>query len=136
MYPLSSRFPSSMASLKKECALDFNMALREPAFIIPTLLFPLMFYFFFGLLFGQQGMNGQMPTFLMVTYGVFGIMSPALFGFGASVANDRDKGWLAVKQVSPMPPVQFMFAKLYSAMVFACAIIIGLFCLSCVGIGK
>lgn len=121
--------PNSISSLKKEFNLDFKMALREPAFIVPTLLFPLMFYVFFGLLFNKGGMGGQMPTFLMVTYGVFGIMSPALFGFGASVAMDRDKGWLAVKQVSPMPPLQFMLAKLFSAMLFACAIIVGLFSL-------
>ena len=132
MNQLISSFPSSFRSLKKEFSLDFNMSLREPAFIVPTLLFPLMFYVFFGLLFSQKGMDGQMPTFLMVTYGVFGIMSPALFGFGASVAMDRDKGWLAIKQVSPMPPLQFMCAKLFSAMVFACAIIVGLFCLGAI----
>jgi len=117
MYQLTSILPISLDSMKKEFSLDFKMALREPAFIVPTLLFPLMFYVFFGLLLNKSGFGGQMPTFLMVTYGVFGIMSPALFGFGASVAMDRDKGWLAVKQVSPMPPLQFMLAKMFSDVV-------------------
>ncbi len=119
--------PVSLNSMKKECRLDFLMLVREPGFILPTLLFPLVFYVFFGLLFGKSGLSGQMPTFLMVTYGVFGIMSPALFGFGASVAMDRDKGWMAIKQVSPMPPIQLLLAKIMSAIVFAAFIVFGLF---------
>lgn len=132
MSQLTAFLPNSLDSMKKEFQLDFKMMLREKAFVFPTLFFPLMFYVFFGLLFGKTGLGGQMPTFLLVTYGVFGIMSPALFGFGASVAMDRDKGWLAVKQVSPMPPLQFMLAKLFSAMVFASVIIVGLFFLGAV----
>lgn len=125
-------FPLSFESMKKEFKLDFLMSVREPAFVLPTLLFPMMFYLFFGLLFGKSGLNGQMPTFLMVTYGVFGIMSPALFGFGVSVALERDKGWMAIKQVTPMPPLQLMLAKMTNAMTFASIIIICLFFLGAV----
>lgn len=116
----------NILSLKKESFFELNLALREPAFIIPTLIFPLMFYVFFGLLFSQ---GGQMPTHLMVTYGVFGIMGPSLFGFGANIASDRDKGWLAIKYVSPMPPLQLILAKLFNAAIFASAVIFGLFIL-------
>ena len=116
-------------SLSKEFVLDFKMTLRDPAFTLPTLLFPLMFYLFFGLIFKNKGMEGQMPTYLMVTYGVFGIMSPALFGFGANVAMERDKGWLAIKQVAPMPPMQYLLAKLTTASVFAIIVVLGLFLL-------
>ena len=43
-----------ITSLKRESMLELKLAFREPAFIIPTLLFPFMFYVFFGLLFGQS----------------------------------------------------------------------------------
>lgn len=129
---MTRSFPETLDSLKKEFQLDFLMTMRDLGFVIPTLLFPIIFYIFFGLLFSRQGLSGQMPTFLMVTYGVFGIMSPALFGFGASVAVDRDKGWFAIKQVSPMPAFQFVLAKLATALIFASVIIICLFLLGAV----
>ncbi|NRA84641.1 MAG: ABC transporter permease [Gammaproteobacteria bacterium] len=115
-------------SFKHEFLLDFKMAIREPSFILPTLLFPIMFYVFFGLFFSGLGGGGQQSaTYLLVSYGVFGVMSPALFGFGASVASERDKGWLAIKQISPVPAWQFMLAKLVSSLVFSTIIISTLF---------
>ena len=35
---------------------------------------------------------------LLATYGVFAVMGPAIFGFGAGVANEREKGWLDIKR--------------------------------------
>ena len=52
---------------------------RVPGFVIPTLVFPAMFYVFFGVLFGR-GDATKTATYLLATYGTFGIMSPALFG--------------------------------------------------------
>jgi len=118
-------------SFKHELLLDIKMACREPSFFIPTIAFPLMFYIFFGLLFSDMG-KGQTSTYLLVSYGVFGIMSPALFGFGASVASERDKGWLALKQLSPVSPWQYIFAKLLNALLFGIIIVIGLFTLGAV----
>jgi len=118
-------------SFKHELLLDIKMACREPSFFIPTLAFPLMFYVFFGLLFSDMG-KGQTSTYLLVSYGVFGIMSPALFGFGASVASERDKGWLAIKQLSPVSPWQYIAAKLFNALLFASVIVVGLFTLGAV----
>lgn len=114
----------NLSSLKQESRFELALSLREPAFMLPTLTFPAMFYIFFGLLFNQ---GGQMPAHLMVTYGVFGIMGPALFGFGANIAMDRDKGWLAIKSVTPMPPLQLILAKSFSAAVFASLVILTLF---------
>jgi len=122
-----------LTSLKRESILELKLAVREPAFIIPTLLFPFMFYIFFGLLFGRADADPQsskhIASYLMITYAVFGIMGPSLFGFGANIAMERDKGWLAIKQVSPVPAFQLMFAKLTSALLFAFIIILGLFAL-------
>ncbi|MCG7532008.1 ABC transporter permease [Psychrobium sp. MM17-31] len=119
------------SSFVHELTLDIKMALREPSFIWPTLAFPLMFYVFFGIVFSDHGGQNS-STYLMVSYGVFGIMAPALFGFGASVASERDKGWLAIKQISPVSAWQYMAAKLVNAIVFSLVIVIGLFTLGAV----
>ena len=61
-----------------EAKTEFLKAFRMPAFSIPSLIFPVMFYVFFALVFNRGGMGGQMPTYLLATYGVFGIMGPCL----------------------------------------------------------
>ncbi len=110
-----------------EAKTEFLKAFRMPAFTIPSLIFPVMFYVFFGLIFNRNGMGGQMPTYLLATYGVFGIMGPALFGFGVGVAIEKDQGWLALKQCSPMPISAYFFARIFTAMQFALIIVLSLF---------
>ncbi len=46
-------------------------------------------------------------------------MSPGLFGFGVTVAIDRERGWLTLKRALPMPPGAYLAAKLAMAMLFA-----------------
>jgi len=103
---------------------------RTPAFAIPTLLFPLMFYVFFGVIFAGRGPSLAMPTYLLATYGVFGIIGPALFGFGVGVANERDTGTLTLKRATPMPVSAYFLAKLVMSIICAALIVAGLFILA------
>lgn len=94
--------------------------LRAPSFVLPTLLFPPMFYLLFAvLLFRDRGSGFEANVYLLATYGVFGVMSPGLFGFGVTVALDRERGWLALKRALPMPPGAYLASKLAMAMLFA-----------------
>ncbi len=115
----------------REAGFQFWELVRMPGFSLPTLAFPTMFYIFFGLIFGHGG-SGNMPTYLLGTYGTFGIMAPALFGFGVSVAMERERGILAMKRVAPMPPMAYLFAKAAMAMLFALIIVQLLFVLGAV----
>ena len=115
-----------------EAKTEFLKAFRMPAFSIPSLIFPLMFYVFFGLVFNRQGMSGEMPTYMLATYGVFGIIGPALFGFGVGVAIEKDQGWLALKQCSPMPISAYFFARIITSMQFALIIVLSLFIIGAV----
>jgi ABC-2 type transport system permease protein len=101
---------------------------RVPGFAIPTLVFPAMFYVFFGVLFSRNN-SGQIATYLLATYGTFGIMSPALFGFGVGTAVERGLGWLRLKRATPMPPLAYFTAKLAAALVFAALVVLTLFAL-------
>jgi ABC-2 type transport system permease protein len=118
-----------------EARYGFLALARTPAFTVPTLLFPLMFYVFFGVIFGARGPSLAMPTYLLATYGVFGIIGPALFGFGVGVANERDAGTLTLKRATPMPVSAYFFAKIAMSLVFGAAIISGLFALSAYAAG-
>jgi ABC-2 type transport system permease protein len=101
---------------------EFLRLLRAPAFAVPTLLFPPMFYLLFAILFVGPHSDFQARTYLLATYGVFGIMAPSLFGFAVAVALDRERGWLTFKRALPMPPGAYLCAKLAMAMLFALVI--------------
>lgn len=112
----------------REAGFEFGELMRMSGFALPTLLFPTMFYVFFGLIFSTSGSN-QVATYMLATYGTFGIMAPALFGFGVHVAMERERGILALKRIAPMPPMAYLFAKAAMAMLFALVIVLMLFLL-------
>lgn len=108
----------------KEAKYELLKLLRMPAYALPTLLFPAMFYILFGLVFGTKNSDGgiHMPLYLVATYGTFGVIGAALFGFGTGVATERGQGWMLVKRASPMPPMAYIFAKTVACTTFGLGI--------------
>ena len=102
-----------------EAGYELLRQLREPAFVLPTLLFPTAFYLLFGVMLTGNAANAQ---YMLAGYGVFGIMGAALFGFGAGLAQERERGLLQLKRALPAPPGGWMLGKMVAAMAFAAAI--------------
>ncbi|QBB69930.1 ABC transporter permease [Pseudolysobacter antarcticus] len=120
-----------IASYALEVRYEFIRLLRTPSFAVPTLLFPAMFYVLFGVLMGGHSSgDNPMAHYLLATYCVFGVMAPGLFGFGITVATERERGWLALKRVAPMPAGAYLGAKMLMAMLFAFLIFVTLAILS------
>jgi ABC-2 type transport system permease protein len=114
---------SLMRCYALEAKHEFVRLLRAPSFALPTLIFPPMFYLLFAVLFGNRGGGDfHANVYLLATYGVFGVMSPGLFGFGVTVAMDRERGWLTYKRALPMPRGAYLAAKMAMAMLFAAII--------------
>jgi ABC-2 type transport system permease protein len=91
--------------------------LRSPGFLLPTLLFPAVFYLMFGVLLG--GGRPEQARYLLAAYSTFGVMAPGLFGFGVSLALERDGGLLTLKRALPMPPAAYLLGKTVMAMLVA-----------------
>ncbi len=102
--------------------VEFLKALRTPAFSVPTLFFPIMFYCLFGIMLGSLRGNGGLAQYTLATYGVFGTMGPGLFGFGVSLAIEREQGLLTLRQALPQPPGSYLFARAVMAMLFVAII--------------
>jgi ABC-2 type transport system permease protein len=111
-----------------EARLEFVKLLRLPAFVVPTLAFPVLFYVFFGLSM-KNGGPISLATYLIATYGAFGVMGAALYGFGVGVAAERGQGWMLLKRASPMPPGAYFAAKIFMSVVFGGLIIAMLYTL-------
>jgi len=110
----------ALASYALESKFEFLRVLRTPAFAAPTLMFPPLFYLLFGILLNRG--NAGAAHYLFATYSVFGVMAPSLFGFGVGVAIERERGWLALKRVAPMPPGAYLISKMAMAMLFVAII--------------
>jgi ABC-2 type transport system permease protein len=110
--------------LALESRCELVKLVREPAFALPTLGFPALFYLLFGVGFGRQSVGPvTMATHLVASYGAFGVMGAALFGFGVGVAVERGQGWLLVKRATPMPIAAYFGAKLVMSVAFGAAIV-------------
>ncbi len=120
--------PNLLRIYALEARLEFMKLLRMPAFAIPTLTFPVLFYVFFGLTM-KFGGPISMATYLLATYGAFGVIGASLFGFGVGVAVERGQGWMLLKRASPMPPGAYFAAKIAMSLLFGSIIIAMLFTL-------
>ncbi len=97
--------------------------MRNPGFMLPIMLFPAMFYLLFGVLMAKSN-GADAARYLLASYGVFGVMSPGLFGFGVSLALERDGGLLTFKRALPMPPGAYLLGKMLMAMAAASVVIL------------
>src|SRR6201998_4724591 len=126
------RSPAHTAAIYlKEAKYAFLKNLRLRMYSASVLSFPIMFYVLFGLVLNAHEAIGGMrvPTYLIATYGTFGVMGASLFGNAAGLASDRGLGWLQVKRASPMPPFAYFVAKVITSMVFSAVIVLVLFTL-------
>lgn len=109
-----------VAAYFNDMRFEFTKMLRTPAFAVPTLVFPAMFYVLFGVLLSKNDPTNGISAFARL--GVFGTMAPGLFGFGVSLAFEREYGLLRFKQALPMPPGSYLLARMAMALLFSCVI--------------
>ena len=117
--PLRRVLGAYLAEARSECL----RYLRAPSFLLPVVLFPTMFYLLFGIVMNHAA-DPHALTYLLASYGVFGVMSPGLFGFGVSLAMERDNGLLTLKRALPMPPGAYLLGKMLMAMLAAGVVIL------------
>jgi len=77
-----------------------------------------MFFVLFGVVMGSARGNGQQSLYAFASFGVLGAMAPGLFGFGVSLAFEREQGMLLFRQAVPMPSGSYLLARMVMAMIF------------------
>jgi ABC-2 type transport system permease protein len=110
----------------KEAKYEFLRSLRLRAYSLSVMGFPVMFYTLFGLLMNRQDTiaGWHAATYLLASYGTFGVMGASLFGTAGALAAERGLGWLQVKRASPMPPGAYFFAKIFKSILFSAAVVL------------
>ena len=92
---------------------------RSPAFVAPFLLAPVALYLLFAVVIIGSSERQPPPWYLFTGFATFGIMGPGLFGFGISLATEREQGLLTLRRALPMPPIAHLLAKMAMAMLFS-----------------
>ena len=98
--------------------------LRMPAYLLPTLCFPVLFYLMFGVVFAR---SAETATYLLATYGTFGLLGATFFGLGVGLAVERGQGWLLLKRATPMRPQLHFAARILVASAIGGVVILLLF---------
>lgn len=100
--------------------------LRAPAFAGPFLALPVGLYLLFGVvLFGAAiAKDPKAAVFIFMGFSIFGVMGPGMFGFGITIASEREQGLLKLKRALPMPPAASLIAKMLMSMLFAAIVMI------------
>ena len=117
-----------------EAKSEFLKLARMKTYAMSTILFPLMFYSFFGLAMAPHAPAGRMSMsrYLLATYGAFSVMGATLYAFGVGVAVERGLGWLQLKRASPMPVAAYFLAKAAVSLGFGAIVITLLFTMGAV----
>jgi ABC-2 type transport system permease protein len=102
--------------------------LRAPAFAVPFLILPVALYVFFGVVMiggsPATGANPNVATYLFMGFSVMGVMGPGMFGFGVSIALEREQGLLTLKRALPMPPAAYLLSKMCMAVLFSAIVML------------
>jgi len=123
--PISQPAGAGLGVYVAETRYELIKISRMPSYYIPTLAFPVLFYVMFGLLLGTRQSAGSvsLSTYLLATYGAFGVIGASLFGFAVSISTERGYGWLQVKRASPMPPAAYLLAKTMASLLFSMLVV-------------
>lgn len=130
--------PRVLSLLGAQIKAELRSAARVPEYVIGTVGIPVLLFAMFGLTqVDQPAGDGDVSVGALMVASMlsYGIVSLAIFSFGAEVAQDRGKGWLRRLRATPMPMWAYFAGKLVAAVVFA-LLICGLIFLLAVGPGK
>jgi len=122
--PLSLAMPRGrvIGAYLQEMRSEIVRYLRNPGFVLPTMLFPTVFYLMFGVFMASKN-SADASRYLLAAYGTFGVMAPGLFGFGVSLAMERETGLLTLKRALPMPPFAYLLGKMVMAMLISAGVL-------------
>lgn len=124
MPELAPRLP--MLTMQTRC--EFVRLWRQPAFSMPSIALPLMFFTLFGLpRIGEEIAGVAAGPYLLATFGAVSMTSVMLFSFGVGVAAERGGKIDVLMRAAPLPPSIHLAARVLTALAFGVIILSILF---------
>jgi ABC-2 type transport system permease protein len=104
----------TLAVYFREARAQIVATWRTPQFLIPSVALPLLFYGVMGL--GLSKGREEVAHFMLANYVIFAAIAPAMFGFGAGVAAEREAKLIELKQIAPLPAGGYLAGRLAAAL--------------------
>jgi ABC-2 type transport system permease protein len=108
-----------LASLRAHIWLVLAELLRIPAFVVPTIAFPAMFFALFTMQYARS--NAAAADFMMLSYVAFAVIGVTLFQFGVGVSSERGRPWERYLRTLPVPVTARFAARIVAALLFGAA---------------
>ena len=109
----------TLAVYAREARAQIVSTWRTPQFLIPSVALPLLFYGVMGL--GLSKGREEVAHFMLANYVIFASIAPAMFGFGAAVAAEREARLIELKQIAPLPAGGYLIGRLAGALALVAA---------------
>ncbi|ADG11201.1 ABC-2 type transporter [Caulobacter segnis ATCC 21756] len=109
----------TLAIYGREARAQILSTVRTPQFVIPSVALPLLFYGVMGL--GLSKGREEVAHFMLANYVIFAAIAPAMFGFGAAVAAEREAKMIELKQIAPLPAGGYLVGRLAAALALIAA---------------
>lgn len=104
--------------------LQQKRTMRNPGFWVPTVLFPMMLYSFFGASLPPAGIYSQMAIASFAVYGVVGI---GFYQFGVGVAQTREDPFDSWQRTLPASALPNALAQISVAIILALSAVLLVF---------
>jgi ABC-2 type transport system permease protein len=124
----SVRVAPFVPMLAQASRCEFWRLVRVPAFSIPVIAFPVLFFALFGLPYAHDRIAGVLVgSYTLASFGAYAIVSVALFSFGITVANDRGERTTVLMRATPLHPLAYLGGKVIATLAMSAITLVALF---------
>lgn len=110
---------TSLSLLRAHARIGFLDLLRWPGYVVPTVVFPAMFYALFDLPFART--RSDIADSTMLAFVAFAIVGVALYQFGVGIAQERGRPWERYLRTLPVSAAVRAGARIVTAALFGLA---------------
>lgn len=96
--------------------VQFLDLIRWPGYVVPTVVFPAMFFVLFDLPYARTSAANAAP--LVLGFIVFAVVGVTLYQFGVGIAQERGRPWERYLRTLPVSAAERFGARIVTAMVF------------------
>lgn len=108
---------NALALVRSHSRLSLLALMRSPAYVVPTIAFPALFYMLFDLQYARsQAAIADYTTLAFIAFAVIGV---ALYQFGIGIAQERGRPWERYQRTLSASPMARFSARIVSASLFA-----------------
>lgn len=111
-----------MKFLWLHCRYQTLELLRQPAYLLSTVIFPSMFFGFFGI---PNATSEQRALVLLGSFSAYAVLGVLLFQFAVSIAQERGSPWSSYLRLLPGPAWANPGSQLLTGLLFAMAAVGG-----------